>query len=224
MQLLQLLLQGVNQVVLLLLLLLQLGHRLLRHVRRAPRHRDLVLHLLVVRLNLLQRAVQLVQLKLEFLHLATLHLCEREFFLRRRSEHLQVLIRLLSDLANDFVVVMGAFERHLQLRQLLLHAVEFHTYVFASLLGHPQVFATLTCSFLYVLLLLHQLRLQRGLSPRQQRVTGIQGGHRVVVRFIYPLNPVIVLILAFIGTITPGWRITPVRHLQRLPRLICGLP
>lgn len=53
------------------------------------------------------------------------------------------IAHLLSDLANDFVVVMGAFERHLQLRQLLLHAVEFHTYVFAPLLGHLHAIPTI---------------------------------------------------------------------------------
>mmetsp|Transcript_29367 Transcript_29367/g.73356 ORF Transcript_29367/g.73356 Transcript_29367/m.73356 type:complete len:238 (-) Transcript_29367:140-853(-) len=127
----QLLVERVDQHVLLLLAALQRVDRLLGLVRCAAGHGDLRLHLLVVRLYLLEGHVQLVELRLKLLvfHAVLLHLPE---LLSVRRPHLgEVSLGALAHLCDDRMVLVDLLQVHLKLGQLLLHLVQLHANVFS---------------------------------------------------------------------------------------------
>mmetsp|Transcript_2703 Transcript_2703/g.4309 ORF Transcript_2703/g.4309 Transcript_2703/m.4309 type:complete len:298 (+) Transcript_2703:2079-2972(+) len=122
-QILERLLQTVNEHILTLFLALKLGNRLLGDVRGAPGHRNLALHLFVVRFNLFEGAVELVKLELVPFYTSTLFIGIHRLGLVPNLELLQVCLSLLAHLGHNVIIVVRFFQAHLQLCELLLHRV-----------------------------------------------------------------------------------------------------
>mmetsp|Transcript_12015 Transcript_12015/g.41675 ORF Transcript_12015/g.41675 Transcript_12015/m.41675 type:complete len:342 (-) Transcript_12015:478-1503(-) len=119
--------QVVDQQVLMLLLLLQVRHLLLRLVRRSARDGNLALHLLVVLLHLLKRRVELVQLDLELVHPLRLVCDLRLLLVIVLADCLRLIFRLLPHPPHVVEALVRLLQHDLHPRKLLLHPVQLHT-------------------------------------------------------------------------------------------------
>lgn len=117
-------------MILLFLYLFQVAHVFLGTVSGAAGESDFTLHDFVILFDLLQSAVQLIQLFLCLEHTLQLFVC---FFLLAFVLSLQdfVLAFGFNSIAlHDVVVVVGALEGSLHLCELVLHSVKLHTGLF----------------------------------------------------------------------------------------------
>ena len=130
---LDLLIHGVDEDILLLLGLFEVADVLLSAVGRASCNGDLTLHHLVVLLDLLQSAVQLVQLFLGLEH--TLKLLVSFFLLALilSLEDLMLAFGLTSVPLYNIVVIVRPFKCSLHAGKLVLHSIELHTSLFTLL-------------------------------------------------------------------------------------------
>mmetsp|Transcript_59333 Transcript_59333/g.139769 ORF Transcript_59333/g.139769 Transcript_59333/m.139769 type:complete len:212 (+) Transcript_59333:1907-2542(+) len=123
-----------DQQVLLLLLALELLHLLFGLICRSPRDRDLPLHLLVVRLHLLEGRGELVEFGLELRHPPRL-LADLDLFFVVLFHHvMSLLLSLLPQSSHGVEVVVCLLKCELHARKLLLDAIQLNADVLLLLL------------------------------------------------------------------------------------------
>ena len=167
---LDLLVHGVDEVILLLLGLLEVGDVLLGTICGAPRNGNFRLHDLVVFLDLLQRPVKLVQFFLGLKHALELLIGLLLLALVLALEDLVLALGLGAVALHDVVVVVSALESGLHARQLVLNAIQLDTGLLAGLADLADGFLALTQLQVDALVLVSQLLRQRVLQARHQRL------------------------------------------------------
>ena len=176
---------GIDQQILLLLGLLQVGHVLLSSVGCAPSHGDFTLHHFVVLFNLLKRTIKLVKLFLGFEDSLELFVSLFLFALVLALKDFMLALSLGPVTLHDVVVVVSALESGLHAGQLVLDSVKLHTGLFTGLTNLADGLFALTQLEIHSLVLVRQLLGQSVLQTSHERLNNTD---KASVTF--PLTPI----------------------------------
>ena len=169
-QTLDLLIHGINEKILLLLAFFEVNDVFFSAIGCAAGNSDLTLHDLVVLFDLLECAVELVQLLLSFQDTLELFI---SLFLPSfvlLLQDLQLFLSIHTVLLYNIVVVVGALESGLHLGELVLDSVELNTDFLTLLLDLADFFLLLAELQIDALMLVGQLLSQGILKALHKRL------------------------------------------------------